>query len=115
MAGAPAGCTPDSVVIPINNAPVAAIVSPADGANVRSGAPVSFDGRVAAEGAYDAVVVTWTSAADGLLNDDPADSDGGTGFATADLSAGEQVITLRVIDEDGNTGEDSVAITVGTP
>ncbi len=97
----------DSVTVHVvNAAPTVSITSPTDGASFASGESISFSGTAtdAEDGDLTANLV-WTSSLDGQI--------GTGGSFSAILSDGTHVITATVTDSAGNTGSDSVTITVG--
>ncbi|HEX9886838.1 MAG TPA: PKD domain-containing protein [Longimicrobiales bacterium] len=92
---------------PQNQAPVAAITSPADGSTHTYGDAVHFSGTGAdaEDGVLTGTSLVWTSDLDGHLGT-------GTSFSRSDLSVGEHEVTLTVTDSQGATGTDEVTITV---
>jgi subtilisin family serine protease len=90
----------------IDAPPTVSITSPADGASFSSGESILFDGSASdtEDGDLTASLV-WTSNLDGQI---------GTGGSFIKvLSDGTHVITASVTDSGGNTGSDSITITVG--
>jgi len=87
-------------------APTVTISTPPDVASYYEGDSIPFDATitddkdVGLEGS-----ITWESSYTGYI-------DQGNNFTKTDLTAGVHVITAAVIDSDGNTGSDSVMITV---
>jgi hypothetical protein len=101
---------------PPREEPSAVILAPLDGAVYTRGDTLTLEGVVAdGQEAPDALRVSWTSSVDGLLSDAPADSAGRTVFTTTSLSAGEHVVTLEVVDGDGNRITDDVDFRVNGP
>lgn len=99
----------DTVTIMVelpNQAPVAAITSPADGATVTEGDSVAFEGTVSdVEDGTITAGLSWSSTIDGPIGT-------GAGFSSADLSVGTHTITLTAVDSHGATGSDSITLTV---
>jgi len=84
--------------------PEAFIASPEDGATVRAGQTVVFEGVGfdLEDGVLQDPKLVWTSDLDGQL---------GTGSTLAtQLSEGEHIITLTVTDSDGNTAQASIRV-----
>lgn len=90
-----------------DQAPIAAIDSPATGANFAPGDSVALRGSATdlEDGAITGADLEWSSDRDGQL---------GTGedVTTSSLSTGSHVITLTATDSQGQTGTDSVSVTV---
>jgi len=106
-------CGNDTKVSNYNTAPTAAISLPADGATVEEGVPVEFSATVKDnQQGSETLALTWTSDKNGLLSEEPADGDGFVRFTSSSLTAGSHIITLQVLDDDGASGEDWIAITV---
>jgi hypothetical protein len=91
-----------------NTPPTVNISSPADGASFDSGATISFVGSAAddEDGSLTSGLV-WTSSLDGQI--------GTGGSFSAVLSGGIHTITAAVIDSSGESGSDSITITVRSP
>jgi hypothetical protein len=109
------GCSSDKAITVRNSAPAASITDPIDGMTYQAGDLITFKGIVNdAQTRHDELVVTWDTDKDGLLTDEAlADSDGATQFSVADLTPGEtHAVTLRVVDEGGKSGSDTVVITI---
>jgi hypothetical protein len=97
------------VAVPIadNAAPEVSITSPENGATFDSGATINFSGT--AHDAEDGDLtcdLAWTSNIDGQI--------GSGGSFSATLSDGIHSITASATDSGGETGSDSISITVGT-
>ncbi|MES2645168.1 MAG: hypothetical protein V4850_37115 [Myxococcota bacterium] len=107
-----ATCSAD-VVFSIGTPPDVTIDAPLDGDLFNEGDLVSFFATVSDSGtSADALVLTWESDVDGLLDGTPADA---TGLATFDadwLTPGEHVVTLAVLDLDGLYAEADVTFTI---
>ncbi len=104
----------DVQVVEVTTPPTAEILTP--GANAQSfeaGALITFEGVVQdQQDAPDRLTASWSSDRDGLLDEAVPDSTGRTSFAVMDLSAGTHVISLQVLDTDGEVGEDWVSLVV---
>jgi PKD repeat protein len=100
-----------SVVVPQpadNTPPTVSITAPSDGATFASGATIDFSGTASdvEDGDLTASLV-WTSDIDGTI---------GTGGAfSAVLSDGVHTVTAEVTDSGGDSGSDTIGITVGSP
>ena len=94
-------------MIIVNDAPVVTILQPANDASFDSGIAIDFEGTAndTEDGDLTASLV-WTSDLDGQIGS-------GGSFSTT-LSDGNHVITVEVTDSNGESGSDSVNITVGT-
>ncbi len=92
---------------PTDNPPVVTITSPSDGATFGSGVSISFTGTATDDKDGDVTTnLVWTSNFDGQI--------GTGGSVSATLSDGTHTITATANDSKGNTGSDSITITVGT-
>jgi len=93
---------------PVNNPPTVTITSPAGGSTFESGATIDFAGTAndTEDGDLTASLV-WTSSIE-------VGEIGTGGSFSATLSDGVHTITASVTDSGGETGSDSVTITVGT-
>jgi subtilisin family serine protease len=91
---------------PTDEPPTVTITEPADGASFDSGTSISFAGSASdtEDGDLTASLV-WTSDLDGEI--------GTGGSFSAVLSDGTHTITAEVTDSAGNTGSDSITLTVG--
>lgn len=107
-----AGCGDSSLKV-LRNPPAVVINSPEDDQQYPNGDVVEFVGRVADDSPVDELDVEWVSSIDGVLPDtDPPDPDGLVEFATASMSEGVHVVTLRAIDPTGEQAEDSVTVEI---
>ncbi|MFO7942892.1 MAG: S8 family serine peptidase [Anaerolineales bacterium] len=89
-----------------DNPPNVSITKPADGASFDSGASIEFAGSASDNEDGDLTSdLVWTSDLDGQI--------GTGGSFTAVLRDGTHTITAEVTDSEGNTGSDSITITVG--
>jgi hypothetical protein len=87
--------------------PTTSISSPTDGSEYTSGDVITFTGASVdpEDGALTEASLAWTSSIDGHMGT------GGTGQIST-LSVGEHVVILTGTDSDGNTGIDSVHVTI---
>ncbi len=90
-----------------NDPPTADITAPATGSSYNSGANVVFQGTGtdAEDGALSGASLVWRSSLDNQIGT-------GTTLATSTLSSGTHVITLTATDSDGDTGTDSIVVTI---
>ena len=107
-----AGCGDSSLKV-LRNPPAVVINSPEDEQQFPNGDVVEFEGRVVDDSPSDELLVEWVSSIDGVLPDtDPPDPDGLVEFATASLTEGVHVVTLRATDPTGEQSEDSISVEV---
>lgn len=89
-----------------DNPPSVSITNPADGASFDSGVSIDFAGSASDNEDGDLTSdLIWTSDLDGQI--------GTGGSFSAVISDGTHTITAEVTDSGGNTGSDSITITVG--
>ncbi|MEO5816905.1 MAG: S8 family serine peptidase [Gemmatimonadaceae bacterium] len=90
-----------------NQAPIASITSPSNGAIAVQGASVAFAGAGSdqEDGALTGTSLTWTSSRDGQIGT-------GTSFSKTNLSVGSHVITLTARDAQGLTATATRSITI---
>lgn len=89
-----------------NEPPVASISAPAEGTVVTEGDTVTFEGSASDLEDDDLTAsLAWTSDLDGSL------ASGGS-ISVATLSVGTHLVTASVTDSDGETGSDTVSVTV---
>ena len=108
------GCSNDKGGLTVyNTAPAATISLPASGSSHNEGAAVEFYGVVSdSQQSEDELDISWTSDLDGTLSESPADADGNVELVTANLSPGNHVITLTVIDAEATSGTDWVSVSI---
>lgn len=95
--------------------PTAEITAPDDASLFAPGTEVTFRGVGSdAVTAPDDLQFAWKSSVDGDLTG-ALSADGESVLFTSALSEGAHTITLTVTDEDGETAEDSIAITIDAP
>jgi subtilisin len=93
---------------PTNEPPTVSISSPGDGSTFDSGAMILFEGTASdAEDGDLAASLVWISSIQGPI--------GVGGSFSHILEDGNHIITASVIDSGGQTGSDSISITVGSP
>ncbi|MFT4624661.1 MAG: hypothetical protein ACI8PZ_003320, partial [Myxococcota bacterium] len=113
-----AGCSNDiQVGQGSNQEPSAVINAPIDGSVYGNGDVVDFLGTVAdGNGIGDIVTTTWVSSIDGELSTpDLTKPDGqGSTRASAVLSSGVHVVTLRAVDSGGLIAENTIQVSVGS-
>ena len=109
--GCPGG---DVNVVEVTTPPTAEIFSPGTNAvSFEAGSLISFEGVVQDnQDSPDRLTSSWSSDLDGLLDEAVPDSTGRVSFATVDLSSGTHVVSLQVIDTDGEVGEDWVSLVI---
>ena len=91
---------------PANEPPAVSITSPADGASFDSGATILFEGTASDPEEGDLTdSLVWTSSIQGQIGE-------GGSFSYI-LEDGNHIITASVTDSGGQTGSDSISITVG--
>jgi hypothetical protein len=106
-------CTGDSRVAVYNAPPTAAILGPVDGTTIDENTALLFEGRVSDDGGPAALEVQWTSDKDGLLSDTSVpEPDGRVEYTTANLTPGNHVIGLRVLDEEGLQAAATISVVV---
>ena len=104
----------DKLVAPYNTPPSASIISPVDEAMVDGSALIELSG-VARDAQDDAMslLVSWSSSVDGELGSgSPASSAGDVLLGVTSLTDGDHVLTLTVVDTDGESASDAVKVTV---
>ncbi len=107
-------CESDSGVTTYTTPPNASITNPANGSGFEEGETITFSAAVDdAQDASEALLILWASDIDDSLYEGHlADAGGAVEFVTGNLSAGNHVITLTVIDSDAEKGMDTVEISV---
>ena len=108
------GCQSDAGVTTYTTPPNASITSPPSGQGFEEGEVVTFQAAVDdAQDASETLQIQWTSDIDGSLYDgEQADADGFVEFQTANLSAGNHLITLTAIDSDAEKATDSIEVSI---
>jgi len=104
----------DIQVVKVTTPPTAEIHSPGDlSQSFEAGTMVTFEGVAQdQQDSPDRLTSTWSSNIDGLLDEAVPDSTGRVTFATIGLSTGVHIVTLQVVDTDGEVGEDNVTFTM---
>ncbi len=113
------GCGDKGGFTTYNTPPNAVITSPPDGSEYAEGEAVTFLAQVQDEqDAEETLRVQWTSDIDGVLADGinaaevVPDASGMVTWSTANLAPGNHVISLTVLDNDGESGSASITLTV---
>lgn len=108
-----AACDQDIGITTYDNAPVAAIKQPFDGAIFSEGETITFVGKLADDRDVEELGTQWISDLDQALTEESApDPEGLTTYVTANLQSGNHVITLWAIDAAAQTSTASITITV---
>lgn len=95
--------------------PTVEIALPADGAGYEPGETIAFQGLGSDTTTEpDDLTFDWSSDLDGELPG-AISADGSSALITAALSLGTHLITLKATDEDGETGQDSITVTIAEP
>lgn len=111
-----AGCVGAGALKILQNPPAVSIVEPADGAVFEYGEPITFRGIVDSDSPSDALLIQWNSDIDDEFgDDDPPDPQGYVEVSTANLSAGNHVITLRATDPEAQQAESEIFIQIQPP
>ena len=109
-----ASCASDNKISTFNTAPSVSITTPPDGATYDEGKAITF--QAIANDDFDAspaLTVSWSSDRDGALTGGtPPDGSGAVEYTTANLSPGNHTITLLIVDSEGESGQDTVGITI---
>jgi len=110
-------CSNDGNLVVYNVAPAVTILLPQNDASFDQNEAVVFQGRVSDNQPLDTLQIDWISSIDGPLPYyDTPDADGFMEVATASLSPGSHVVTLRATDDDGGQGEARVTVhIIGVP
>jgi hypothetical protein len=108
------GCESDAGVTTYTTPPNASITAPANESGFAEGDAISFRGLVDdAQDPSEDLIIIWSSDIDGgLYEGNLSDADGYVEFVTANLSAGNHIITLSVVDSDAEKATDTVKISV---
>jgi hypothetical protein len=109
-----AACGPNESIKVINSAPTVSLVSPPDGTTALEGEAIEFEAQANdGEQSAETLMVTWSSDKDGVLLDGVMpDSFGVVSFATGNLTPGNHVVTVTVVDDDAASATDAVEVTV---
>jgi hypothetical protein len=110
-----AGCSGgDLGVKAFNSPPNVSFQSPSDGSAVNEATQLDFQAVVSDnEDAPEALSLTFSSDLSGILTqEETADQDGVVKYGTASLAVGNHVITLQVVDTDGDSAEDTVSVEI---
>ncbi|MDH3296794.1 MAG: leishmanolysin [Gemmatimonadota bacterium] len=96
-----------TILVVVNQPPVATITSPANGGSAAAGANVIFTGSATdpEDGSITGAALVWTSDLDGTIGT-------GTGFSTTTLSGGTHQITLTATDSDAAVGTDMISFSI---
>ena len=104
----------DNKVGSFNTAPSVSLTSPPDGSAYDEGSSITF--QAIADDDFDAspaLTVSWSSDRDGALEGGtPPDGSGAVEYTTANLTPGNHTITLLVVDSQGESGQDTVGLTI---
>ena len=104
----------DEIFLTVGEPPAVQIDNPADGSTVNAGETVTFSATVSDDAtAENQLQLSWLSSIDGEFSTFPATSSG-LAQATAQLTAGQHIITLRATDGDGLLGDASMVLTVNS-
>ena len=96
-----------------NQPPLVQILTPPNGTVSLLATNLVFTGLVAdLEEAPDQLGILWHSDIDGYLPTAPADGNGAVGMETADLTAGEHLVTLMAFDAEGEQGSDTITVLI---
>jgi len=106
------GCN-DTKLAVYNTPPTASIIAPTGGETYTPGDLVELSGlaRDDQDNSED-LEISWSSSLDGVLGEEPADTNGDVYLALTDLSTGDHAITLTVADSSGDTSTASVEFTI---
>lgn len=95
-------------------APTVVLVGPSEGSTFLQGEDVTFVGAVTdPDQAWDTLTARLISTTDGLFWEGNPDSGGTVSVPWSELSIGDQTVSLKAEDADGNVSEDSVSIIIG--
>ena len=93
-------------------APLVTITAPPDGTEVLEGGTLTFTGEALdATTPADQLTFAWNSDLDGPLSG-ALSADGQSIVPNITLSLGDHIVTLEVLDQDGEIGEDSIVVHV---
>ena len=106
-----AGCAPDGGLSVHNSAPAVSIVSPPDGTTLAAGAALRLDATVDdAQSQTADLDLTFTVDNGSVLEGELTISDGSVVLLAEGLPAGDHTVTLVAVDEQGESGADSVLL-----
>ncbi len=110
-------CADDGNFVQFDTPPAVTIAEPLEGQVFDVGDTIIFRGLVSDNGGVANLEIQWASSIDAILLDtDLPDPNGAVELATASLSTGTHIVTLRAFDESANQGEARVNIVVeGVP
>jgi hypothetical protein len=113
-----AGCKDFSDgLVEFNTPPAVSIIEPLDNDVFDEGEPIVFRGLVSDNTGVANLTIQWASSIDGILLDtDVPDPNGAVELASASLSAGAHIVTLRAFDPQAAQGEARVNVVIeGVP
>ena len=96
-----------------NSPPAISLTNPTEGSAYNEGDTTTFEALV--EDDQDSpqdLEIYWQSDLDGVLAQATADADGYVSFATNNLTVGNHLITVQVIDSSAESSDDSVGISI---
>ena len=98
------GCQENSTYV-LNQPHTVAITGPESGLNYDWGEEIVFEGVVRDDQDVTELIIVWRSDKDGVLNEDPPDSQGTVRFSTSELSANTHAITLSATDGESTSND----------
>lgn len=108
-----AGCNPDAGLKVYNTPPEVAILAPADGSTVAAGFPVRFEASVRdGQTPLEDLSLQFSLDDGSLLNGELSYTESGVVLEAASLPTGDRTVTLTAIDGSGESGKDTVGLTV---
>jgi hypothetical protein len=110
-------CSSEKGLTVYNSAPNVSIVSPGEGSIHHLGDMIHFLARIGdSKDEVGELLRVWSSDVQGQFTDLSEISEGGdVSWGSDALALGEHLISLKVVDTDGASAEDSVSLTVGLP
>ncbi len=105
-------CTQDTGVAVHNSPPDVSFVLPADGSWAYSGVPMEFVATITDDHTpNEDLTFAWTSTLDGyIVGEEVVEGETLSMIVAEGLSVGEHVISLQVVDGDGETAEDTLTV-----